>query len=225
MNAPLRPRNIAALALLLACNLALADQQVRCESSGGKQQWCNADTSGGVKLTRQLSSAGCWQDQSWGWSSRGIWVSNGCRAEFQTWGRRDNRSGMSSGEQAAVGLLAIGILGAVIANSNDRDRDRTRDRDRYEDRYGSGYYPPASSYPRGGYYRSNGNVQPPVLVRCESRNNRSERCGVDTLRADVQISRQLSSANCQLGYNWGFDRNGIWVSNGCRAEFTVYYYR
>jgi len=186
--------------------IALADQTVRCESTSGQQQWCNADTSGGVELRRQISSAGCWEGRSWGYSNRGIWVSNGCRADFQTYG--GSHSSNDSGEQAAVGLLAIGILGAVIANRNNRP-------DEYHD---DGYYPPDAHYDDGDDYG-----QPPVVIRCESRSNRQQRCNVDTRGADVQISRQLSSANCQLGYNWGFDRAGIWVGNGCRAEFTLYY--
>lgn len=211
--------------LIFVCGLlfgasAFADQIVRCESTSGRQNWCDANTAGGVILSRQLSSAGCWEDQSWGYSSRGIWVSNGCRAEFTVYDQR-RKSGASDGEKVALGLLAVGVLGAVIANSNKRDRDR--DGGHYQQP--GGYYPPPQgSYPQQGYPQQ-GYPQPPVTLRCESRNSRVSRCDVDTRRSDVQISRQLSSANCQLGYSWGFDRQGIWVSNGCRAEFSVYYYR
>ena len=34
---------------------------VVCESHGGATQACSVNTSGGVRLTRQLSSQGCWQ--------------------------------------------------------------------------------------------------------------------------------------------------------------------
>ena len=34
--------------------------------------------------------------------------------------------------------------------------------------------------------------------------------------------RQLSRAACIQGRTWGYGRNGIWVSDGCRAEFRTY---
>jgi hypothetical protein len=37
----------------------------------------------------------------------------------------------------------------------------------------------------------------------------------------VTLSRQLSDSGCVQGKTWGYDANGIWVSNGCRAEFTL----
>jgi hypothetical protein len=61
---------------------AHAQQRVRCESHGYDRSYCNADTRGGVQIVRQLSDASCREGRSWGTSSRGIWVSNGCRADF-----------------------------------------------------------------------------------------------------------------------------------------------
>jgi hypothetical protein len=57
-------------------------------------------------------------------------------------------------------------------------------------------------------------------VVCESRDNQPNFCAVDT-RGGVQLSRQLSSARCREGESWGYDRRGIWVDRGCRAEFTI----
>jgi len=37
----------------------------------------------------------------------------------------------------------------------------------------------------------------------------------------VQLTHQLSRTNCVLNRNWGADQNGVWVSNGCRAEFAM----
>jgi hypothetical protein len=58
------------------------------------------------------------------------------------------------------------------------------------------------------------------LVTCESENNTRHRCEVDT-DAGVRISRTLSRNECIEGRTWGYDRRGIWVRNGCRAEFWV----
>ena len=55
-------------------------------------------------------------------------------------------------------------------------------------------------------------------IRCESRNNNRNFCRVDT-ENNVTLRRQLSSSPCQRNRTWGFDRNGIWVDRGCRADF------
>jgi hypothetical protein len=38
----------------------------------------------------------------------------------------------------------------------------------------------------------------------------------------VQLLRTLSDSACIEGRTWGWDRNGVWVDRGCRAEFSVY---
>jgi len=55
-------------------------------------------------------------------------------------------------------------------------------------------------------------------IRCESRNNNRNFCRVDT-ENNVSLRWQLSNAPCQRNRTWGFDRNGIWVDRGCRADF------
>ncbi len=57
------------------------------------------------------------------------------------------------------------------------------------------------------------------VIRCESRDNRTERCAVGG--GDIRLVRQLSGNACVRGRNWGTDSRGIWVSGGCRAEFSV----
>ena len=38
---------------------------------------------------------------------------------------------------------------------------------------------------------------------------------------------QRSGSACNQGYSWGFDRGGVWVDHGCRADFAIdsYQYR
>jgi hypothetical protein len=57
-------------------------------------------------------------------------------------------------------------------------------------------------------------------IRCESYNDRTNHCSVDT-RGGVRLIRRLSETSCAQGRSWGIDRGGIWVSRGCRAEFAV----
>ncbi|MBM4254271.1 MAG: DUF3011 domain-containing protein [Deltaproteobacteria bacterium] len=66
---------------------APAAQTTRCASKGGRYSYCPTDTGGYVRLERQLSDRQCVKWQSWGYDSGGVWVDQGCRAEF-TVGRR-----------------------------------------------------------------------------------------------------------------------------------------
>ncbi|MBD2356356.1 DUF3011 domain-containing protein [Tolypothrix sp. FACHB-123] len=56
------------------------------------------------------------------------------------------------------------------------------------------------------------------VITCESYNNRGNSCAIPT-RGRVRLIRQLSNASCRD--NWGFNRNRIWVRNGCRAQFVM----
>lgn len=61
-----------------------ASQNVRCESDRSGRRYCWVDTYGGVRMSRQFSDAACTQGSTWGYTTRGVWVSNGCRADFET---------------------------------------------------------------------------------------------------------------------------------------------
>ena len=76
---------VAAAALATGLNAApVRADTVVCESRDGQTNHCPADTRGGVRLVTQYSKHGCYQGDSWGYDRRSIWVSNGCRAQFQT---------------------------------------------------------------------------------------------------------------------------------------------
>ncbi|WP_156890023.1 DUF3011 domain-containing protein [Silanimonas lenta] len=85
---------VLALALLSAGAVAAQyrsypePDHVRCESHEGRVAFCPLDTRGGVMLVRQHSRAPCIEGQSWGVDRRGVWVAEGCRAEFESAGWR-----------------------------------------------------------------------------------------------------------------------------------------
>ena len=145
------------------------DGLFRCESRTGRTERCNS-SGRRAQLIRQLSNTPCVRGQTWGSDSRGVWVSNGCRALFSA----DNRYGNGYG-------------------GND----------------GNGY--------GNGYGNSYGND----LVRCESRDNRSHSCAISGGRSgSVRLLRQLSGKPCIENQTWGRSRTGVWVTQGCRAEFV-----
>lgn len=76
---------LAALAILLMFPFVVHSQppdRVSCTSDGGRV-FCDADTRGGVRLTRQYQNSGrCIEGQTWGFTERGVWVDRGCAGEF-----------------------------------------------------------------------------------------------------------------------------------------------
>jgi hypothetical protein len=96
---------------------------IRCESRNYSRNFCRVDTENSVTLRRQLSSAPCQRNRSWGFDNRGIWVDRGCSADFD-FGRGNNSgSGNNNNNGAAIaaGILGALALGAVIANSNEQN--------------------------------------------------------------------------------------------------------
>ena len=88
--------------------------------------------------------------------------------------------------------------------------------------YGNkGYYGSSGGYYGNGGYYGGGYDGYGQVIRCESNDGRTRECAANT-RAGVQLVRQLSRAACIQGRSWGYGRNGIWVSDGCRAEFRTY---
>lgn len=199
--------SVAALAMALA-SPALAQTTVKCESKDGARVSCPADTSQGVVLSKQLSSDGCWKDETWGTDAKGVWVSDHCAAEFTVAGgakkssstqastpkEEDKGGGM---KKLIIGGAATAAVVTAIAVSGDDNDDDDND--------------------RGYSYDGDGDI-----VRCESTKDRRTTCAIgDNTR--VELVRQLSEADCRKGDTWGTNSNSIWVDNGCRGDFRVRY--
>ncbi|GBF79414.1 DUF3011 domain-containing protein [Aphanothece sacrum] len=57
---------------------------ITCNSKDNGYTRCPVDTRRGeVYLQRQLSQAGCWEGDTWGYDREGIWVDKGCRGLFE----------------------------------------------------------------------------------------------------------------------------------------------
>ncbi len=57
-------------------------------------------------------------------------------------------------------------------------------------------------------------------IRCESRDYRYEFCDI-RVRGRVRINEEFSRSRCREGRSWGYGRRGVWVDDGCRAEFRL----
>lgn len=215
---------------------------IRCESDSGRYRRCNADTRGGVRLSRQLSSSSCIQGRSWGYDRNGVWVSEGCRAEFDLGRGGGNWGGGGGGWNG-------GGSGDVVRCESDGGRSRTcpinGNRARLQRQLSSSSCIEGQSWGSrpGEVWVSNGCRGEFVATRggggwngggnngggwggggreisCESNNNRQNRCNM-SIRRDVRLIRQSSGSPCIEGQTWGWDRAGVWVSNGCRGRFQV----
>lgn len=125
---------------------ALADS-ITCESDG-RERYCPINTRGGVYLSSQLSRTGCYQGDTWGYDRGGVWVSGGCRAEFQTgysgsnW-HNDNdyysgndRKSSNDGAKAAVAIGAI-LGAALIASAASKNKNQSSSSD-YQSNWNKG---------------------------------------------------------------------------------------
>jgi Protein of unknown function (DUF3011) len=217
-------------------------QTISCSSDDGHRHYCPADTRGGVRLLKQRSDSACNQGYSWGFDRGGVWVDRGCRADFaidayQYKGPAPGSTGTLScssddGHRHYCSADSGGRIRLVQQRSESACREgyswgsdgrgvwvdhgcradfaveggrdgAWRDRDHDSGWNGNGY--------NGGQDQ---------LISCSSDDMHRHYCQADT-RGGVQLVKQRSDSSCRQGYSWGFDRQGIWVDHGCRADFQV----
>ena len=59
------------------------------------------------------------------------------------------------------------------------------------------------------------------IVNCASRNYQYSFCPTDVRIISAEVVRQISREPCITGRNWGWRGNGVWVSEGCEADFRL----
>jgi hypothetical protein len=193
-----------------------------CSSDDMRRHWCPVDTRGGVELVKQRSEAKCVFDRTWGYDDRGIWVDRGCRADF---------------EIGAVQFSGWGQAFHIYCASDDMGRSWCPADSRFGVRLARqrseapcvlgqtwGYGHRGIWVDRGcrADFRIAGDwdTRAAALFYCASDDMRRHGCSIDT-RDGVFIVRQRSEADCVYGRTWGYDRQGVWVDRGCRADFEV----
>jgi hypothetical protein len=73
---------VAVLLFLLPQFLSAQVTVITCSSKPGERVSCAADTSQGVILAKSFGQAACLFGKSWGYDDEGVWVSDGCSAQF-----------------------------------------------------------------------------------------------------------------------------------------------
>jgi hypothetical protein len=99
---------------------SLAQSTIACNSDDMKRHSCAVDTRGGVRLVTQNSQAPCTEGRSWGTDNQGIWVDDGCRADFAVGERRDYQDQNRNERNQQNG--GNGPAQAIACNSDDMRR-------------------------------------------------------------------------------------------------------
>jgi Protein of unknown function (DUF3011) len=215
----------------LVVPVAMAQNVIRCESDYGRRHVCSFDGWGRAALSHQLSRTACVEGETWGREGRNsVWVSNGCRADFiiargDREDRREERRNelivcRSNGRftRCAAGTrfgvqLSRQLSGASCIEGRSWGYDREGV---WVDRGCAAEFLVVNE--GRGWHRNEGLYRRTVV--CESNHDARRFCEADT-RFGVDLRRQLSTSDCILNRTWGYNDRGIWVKDGCRAEFTV----
>src|SRR3954466_5969960 len=126
-------RSVLGLAILFVLTGAMAMAQSNnvftCSSDDGRLHSCRVNTNQPIQFVRQRSDAQCVQGQTYGIDRGGVWVSNGCRADFAVG---------DSNQAYNQGTYNNGTYNqGTYNNGQDRDNDHDRDAQGYRDASGN----------------------------------------------------------------------------------------
>jgi hypothetical protein len=204
-------------------------QTVNCSSNNGKRNYCGNFGNRDIRLARQISGSPCIQGSTWGVDRGGLWVDQGCRADFVVGGGGGGRPPGPPPSQT-INCSSNDGRRNWCAIGNSRDVQLVRQISGSPCVRGSTW-----GIDQRGLWVDNGcradfavgrggPIPPPPpqpqLVNCSSNNGKRNWCNIGNSR-DVQLVRQISGSPCVRGNTWGIDQRGLWVDNGCRADFRV----
>lgn len=206
-----------------------AGQVVRCESRDMEWVHCDMPVDGGVDMVRQLSENTCVRGSEWGTDRSGVWVTLGCRAEFRA---RTPATAKREGERLTRRVVRcesngrpqncpVVLQGAPVRLLRQLSALPCRENHSWGARRNEIWVT------RGcqgdfevGAADGSGFLMVPRLLTCESKSRQRRFCGA-SINHGATLSRQLSGSPCEQGRTWGWDARGVWVDDGCRAEFSV----
>jgi hypothetical protein len=218
---------LAAVAFLvfLAASFSASAARLTCESRDFQRNYCSTGQRiASVRLVVQQSRSPCVQGRTWGYDSGGIWVTQGCSAEFDF---RTSGGGPTPGRQI------------VCSSQNFQHRfcpsDRRIVRARLIEQRSRASCVQGRSwgFQDDGIWVDNGcsglfaveergrpGPSPVNRVSCESRGFQRAFCSVGRTISRAWLDEQRSRSPCIQGQSWGFERNGVWVDKGCGGVFA-----
>lgn len=202
----------------------------RCETDSSQQRYCKVDTRDGITLVKQLSKIPCMQGRNWDYDRHGVWVSHRCGGEFVTGTQVDrppgkgllvrcesqaNRIERCPADTSKAVRLARQLSASDCVENVDWGHD---DEGIWVARGCRAEFRVGGDEVASGH---GGTLDAPVTkVSCESTGMERQRCDM-AVKSGVELFRQVSKTRCIRDRNWGWDSDGIWVDQGCRAEFSV----
>ena len=226
---------------------------VNCYANGNGSRTCTLPpNTQSVSYLGPDRSGRCREGDTWRRRGNDLWVTGGCGGVFEAvsyvggsgggWG---GGSGNSNGSGFAGEISCRSRDGRqqeCFANTNNRvqmlqqyssspciegstwrySRNSIIVRNGCQARFGYGYGNNGGDWGNGGGNWGGNNQGFAGQTECRSNDNRYQRCSVNTNNR-VEMLRQFSSSSCTRGRSWGYDRNSIWVDNGCQARFGYGY--
>jgi hypothetical protein len=220
---------------------------VVCKSQQGARVVCNTGMNGRMQLISRFKNSGaCVEGRTWGQRGNQVWVSDNCRARFalapnavgnapgtrpsvvcksQDGERTVCNTGMNGRMQLISRFTNSGACiegrtwgqraNQVWVSDNCRARFAAANNQRPND--GVGYDSRDERRDDGRWMRD-----PGYSVSCASSDSRQQRCNWDARYGSPRLVQRTSQADCIEGRTWGYsERDGLWVSGGCRARFAA----
>jgi hypothetical protein len=91
-----------------------ARQRITVRSNNFRYNYYRIQVRGRVELVNQLSQSPCDYGRSWGYDSSGVWVDDGCSAEFDVFDQNESRSNFPKISGKTAGIIAGGVGAAIL---------------------------------------------------------------------------------------------------------------
>jgi len=224
----MRAAVVVASVVLVAGSGAAPGAQVRCGSSSALQT-CRVAPTGKIRLVADLSQNRCVEGVTWGAQASGVvWVSGGCVGLFEAEDAPAAKDAKpraltvqceSGGERTRCAAeTKLGVALVRVTGTGRCVLDETWGFDETGVWVSGGC---GGQFALGGFRLEEAAVPKAALrTACESVDGAEKRCSFESVRG-AGLIRQTSEAPCVLNRTWGYDKTGIWVRGGCRAEFAV----
>jgi len=190
-----------------------------CSSDDMGQHACRVGPNQGIRFLRQRSQSACIEGQSYGIARDGVWVTNGCRADFQVLQNGNYNDGQYNRQ---------GTWNDRREHDYDDDRQYPQARRHHhdDDDNVNGQY--NGAYNRGGYVSSGQPIQ--YLGRYDDgKSTCSSQPGTGPIFCqsggpfrDAYIVKQNGQNECVRGQNWDVGPNhGLWIADGCSGQWKI----
>jgi hypothetical protein len=232
---------LAALLVLTGAMAMAQNNTFTCSSDDGQLHSCRVNTNAPIQFVRQRSDAQCIAGETYGIDRGGVWVTNGCRADFVVGNQNAYDQGTYNNNRDRDNDGDADDQNGTEHHHHRRDRDYngtynqngTYNNGTYNnnDPYNNGTYNRQGTYDNRGYNNNRGYVNSGQPIHyygtykngrttCSANDGNAQTyCSTNGALSDATIIRQ--NGNCQRGQNWDINPDGLWVAGGCSAEFQI----